>query len=323
MKQQSKYITAAAIADSLDATKSGDGYLSRCPAHDDSTPSLSIKQSNERVLLKCFGGCSQHSVIDALRKMNLWSVQSSDGTQDFRKVARGYVCRRGEARSIDNVSRNEFNQRLLNRLLDECHPPQPGDPVDLYLRNTRGIPMTQYPACILTHFELEYRVYDAVSKRSIVDSVHPGMVQVITASDGTICGAQRLYLTDDGRKADVPRQKKLMPSTYPGISGAIRLCEPTDVLAVAEGLETALSFHAMTHHPVWATVNTWGMKNLQIPRTVSKVYICVDIDKSQAGQQAADVLTERLLNEGFKVYHAKPPVAVTGDWSDVLQEALK
>jgi len=43
-----------------------------CPAHSDSTPSFSVKENDGRVLVHCFSGCTQESVIDALRERNLW-----------------------------------------------------------------------------------------------------------------------------------------------------------------------------------------------------------------------------------------------------------
>ena len=50
----------------LDKVKrTGDGkYQSRCPAHDDRGPSLSIRETEDgRVLLHCFAGCSVHDVL--------------------------------------------------------------------------------------------------------------------------------------------------------------------------------------------------------------------------------------------------------------------
>ncbi len=44
----------------------GDSYMARCPAHDDHTPSLSIRTSKTGdVLLHCFAGCSPESVVAA------------------------------------------------------------------------------------------------------------------------------------------------------------------------------------------------------------------------------------------------------------------
>jgi hypothetical protein len=43
-----------------------DRWISRCPAHDDKGPSLSIRQTPERILIYCFAGCSAEDVLDAV-----------------------------------------------------------------------------------------------------------------------------------------------------------------------------------------------------------------------------------------------------------------
>ncbi len=43
-----------------------------CPAHDDRTPSLSVKIDNGKPLVKCFAKCSQEVVIHELKKLGLW-----------------------------------------------------------------------------------------------------------------------------------------------------------------------------------------------------------------------------------------------------------
>lgn len=45
-----------------------DRYVGRCPAHDDKTPSLAIRNcADGRILLHCFAGCNVESVVEALR----------------------------------------------------------------------------------------------------------------------------------------------------------------------------------------------------------------------------------------------------------------
>jgi hypothetical protein len=45
----------------------GDQAVACCPAHDDHTPSLSIRMGGRgKVLFKCFAGCTYESIIDAL-----------------------------------------------------------------------------------------------------------------------------------------------------------------------------------------------------------------------------------------------------------------
>lgn len=69
-------MTAEELADRLHARASGTGFVARCPAHADRSPSLSIREGSDgRVLLHCFAGCSVESVCDALkiRVSNLFS----------------------------------------------------------------------------------------------------------------------------------------------------------------------------------------------------------------------------------------------------------
>ena len=45
---------------------SGQGYLARCPAHDDHRQSLSIREASDgKVLLKCHAGCATEQVLHA------------------------------------------------------------------------------------------------------------------------------------------------------------------------------------------------------------------------------------------------------------------
>lgn len=60
---------AATLLDRLDGVRqSGPGrWLARCPAHQDRSPSLSVRELDDgRVLLHDFGGCDTEAVLDAL-----------------------------------------------------------------------------------------------------------------------------------------------------------------------------------------------------------------------------------------------------------------
>ena len=46
--------------------RNGCGWMARCPAHEDRSPSLSIRKENGKILLHCFGGCSIEAVCAAL-----------------------------------------------------------------------------------------------------------------------------------------------------------------------------------------------------------------------------------------------------------------
>jgi hypothetical protein len=60
---------AAKLLDRLDRVKStGIGrWITSCPAHEDRSPSLSIREVDDgRILLHCFGGCQTEDVLTAL-----------------------------------------------------------------------------------------------------------------------------------------------------------------------------------------------------------------------------------------------------------------
>lgn len=71
-------LDAESIASALQKPKrAGLGkYVACCPAHDDKTPSLSIQDASDRVLVHCHAGCSQEEVIDRLRDLGLWHKPS-------------------------------------------------------------------------------------------------------------------------------------------------------------------------------------------------------------------------------------------------------
>lgn len=56
------------ILQRLEGVKGRDGkYMARCPCHSDSTPSLSVSLgSDNKILLKCFAGCSTEDIVRAM-----------------------------------------------------------------------------------------------------------------------------------------------------------------------------------------------------------------------------------------------------------------
>lgn len=57
----------ARVLSRVHAKANGRGWMARCPAHDDRTPSLAIAQGDDgRVLLKCHAGCSHQAIVAAL-----------------------------------------------------------------------------------------------------------------------------------------------------------------------------------------------------------------------------------------------------------------
>lgn len=61
-------MTMTDILQRLDGVKGRDGkYIARCPNHGDSTPSLSVSLGeNNKILLKCFAGCSTEDIVRSM-----------------------------------------------------------------------------------------------------------------------------------------------------------------------------------------------------------------------------------------------------------------
>ena len=65
-------MSAEHIAEALGGKRSGNAWIAKCPAHDDTHASLSITERNGRTLIYCHSGCDQNAVISALGDRGLW-----------------------------------------------------------------------------------------------------------------------------------------------------------------------------------------------------------------------------------------------------------
>jgi hypothetical protein len=89
-------------------------------------------------------------------------------------------------------------------------------------------------------------------------------------------------------------------------------------LAVAEGIETALSVMQLTKLPTVAALSAAGMRSLRWPAQVRRLWIAADND--EAGLEAAKRLLERALRDGLKA-QIKIPARGKNDFNDLLRSA--
>jgi Toprim domain len=132
---------------------------------------------------------------------------------------------------------------------------------------------------------------------------YPAMIAKFGFGDD-IHAVHLTYLLPDGSdKADIKPQRRMLgkPMGWP-----IVLAEPNDVLglAIAEGIETALSAHVATGLGAWAAGSATFLPYLAdaVPGCVEAVTICADEDKSGAGQRGADELARSLYGRGFEIF---------------------
>ena len=212
----------------------------------------------------------------------------------------------------------EQMKKLARKIWDEATPVRVGDPVDRYLTG-RELGLASYPQVLRLHPALGFYEKDASGKSRKV-AEYPAMLACIQGPEGNAVTLHRTYL-QDGRKAAVADAKKVLSS---GINGAaVRLFEPTDELALAEGIETALAVHLATGKPVWAALSAGNLERLWLPESVRNVCVYADNDAGGHfdGQAFAYALARRLKKDEHRsgprrvqVFVPKEPGT---DWADV------
>ena len=105
--------------------------------------------------------------------------------------------------------------------------------------------------------------------------------------------------------------------TYGPVRGAtVRLAAmDCGVLAVAEGIETALAYAALTGTPTWAALSAAGMKHAELPDGLEWLAVAADFDGP--GLLAAEQLERRARDAGIAV-RIDLPSRHHADWADVL-----
>jgi putative DNA primase/helicase len=212
----------------------------------------------------------------------------------------------------------EKNRARIERIRSGLKPINGECAASRYLAN-RGIRVLPDKDCYF-HSGVDYW-HDGVK------SVHPAMVSIFRNLEGKGATMHITYLTPDGKKANVEAPKKILPVILPLTGCAIQLFKPVDgVLAVAEGIETALAAYQMDALPVWACGNAANMENLQIPEQIAEVVIYADEDTNFTGQKSAYVLANRLAAKGKAVrvmrLFDRKPFADMGEKYDFLDYCI-
>lgn len=142
----------------------------------------------------------------------------------------------------------------------------------------------------------------------------PAVVALVEGGEGF--AVHRTYLRPDGSgKAGLAGGDKLMLGATAG--GAVRLSEGPERLAVAEGIESALSLLCgLLAEPatVWAALSTSGMRSLRLPGNISQLVIAGDGD--QPGREASHALATKAHTLGWRVAMLEPGDGA--DFNDVL-----
>jgi putative DNA primase/helicase len=284
---------AETIAKTLGGRKAGCGWMTRCPAHDDREPSLSIMDAKGgKVLVCCHAGCDQAPVIAALRSRGVWdNVRHRDGRSP----------RQNGRQPVGEPAQDAFKRTEAALGLWQATQPADGTLVETYLRS-RGLSVAP-PATLRFHAGLKHPT----------GGIWPAMVALVTrGEDDKPLSIHRSFLARDGvGKAPVDPAKMMLG---PCRGGVVRLASPGDVLMVGEGIETCLAAMQATGQPAWAALSTSGLRTLDLPDAVRNVIVLADGD--EPGEAAAQDCAWRWKREGRRVRIARPPRGA--DFNDLL-----
>ncbi|WP_404337880.1 toprim domain-containing protein [Sphingomonas sp. MMS12-HWE2-04] len=280
---------AAAIVESQGGKWRGGGSMCRCPAHCDTSPSLSVRVGETSILFKCFAGCSAGEVIRALRRERL-SIPTGHG----RPVASS------EARSAGYLSR-------ARAIWDSARP----------ITDRAGARYLAGRGITLSSAALRYHPSVPLGPGRLA-RFRPALVAAVEQGDG-LAAIQRIFL--DATLEDLARDL-LRPKLTLGrpLQGAVRLASAGPVLGLAEGVETALSAAMLLRIPVWATLGSERLGAVAIPSCVRQLVLLPDLD-------ASGLRAERRARLAYEALGHSPvtlwPWHGLKDWNDVLRKEEK
>lgn len=281
------------IAKALGGRKTGSGWSARCPAHDDRTPSLSLRSTGDgKVLFYCHAGCNQDEVIAHLRSIGLWTSRGSHPLQ---------YCISRRVTTLTEMDCDDVKRTDAALSIWHAAKPVGGTLIEIYL-GSRGLRLPTTPT-LRFHPSLKHLSGDT----------WPAMIALVThGADDTPSAIHRTFLARDGAgKAPLNPQKMMFG---PCRGGAVRLAEPGSLLMVGEGIETCLAVMQETGYPAWAALSTSGMRALDLPEGVLDVIVLADGD--DPGEAAARDCALRWKREGRRVRIARPPRGM--DFNDML-----
>ena len=260
--------------------------LRLCPFHSEETPSFNVHRTGG--YYKCFGCGASGDAVTWLREMR---------GMDFKEakelaISRGLYKGRDDApqRSAPRPAAREGLSATAKwglRLWDEAVPIT-DTPVEWYLR----------ARSIECDFET-IRYHPSVPKDG--GESYPSMLVLVTDRDGNRTGIQATFLArvkhKDGTlgawiKAHGKDSRRTL-GTIAGMNASVKFGKPMGgVIAVAEGVETAISGSLLGLMPAEAVLGIGNLAEWTPPEGVKKIILCGEGDQEEKWRAASDPLTE-------------------------------
>jgi hypothetical protein len=269
-------------------------YLVPCPVSShgkgrgDRSPSLSIGDGQQRLVVHCFAGCDPRVVLDVLRQRGLL-----DGVR--RRPANNNK-RHQDPRS-DSAEQYQKRQHEKASWLWSQRRPIAGTIAETYLRSRHIMCPLPVTLAFLPSRKREHHPA-MIATFALCDEPEPGVV-------GKPQDVNAVHLTllkpDGSSKAAVDKPKLFIGRP---LGRPIVIAPPNDLLALAigEGIEDALTVHAALGMGAWAAGSGDMMVSLadKVPDYIEAVTVFAHADRT--GQNGARELAKRLHRRGIEVF---------------------
>jgi hypothetical protein len=258
------------------------GGICRCPAHDDRSPSLSVRPGRSRLLLHCFAGCAPSDILRLLQTAgvvgpgpNARSDNPAQPRGSYRAAAHRLWI---ESRPIARTIAEEY---LLGRGVMTASP---------QLRYHPRTPFGPSPPC--------YR---------------PALIAAIRDESGLVAIQRTALHPRPGGLPPVAGDKRGLGRFG---AGSVRIGGAAAIIGLAEGIETALSASALFGIPCWATLGTERFGRVALPGQVEQLHLFLDHD---AGGRRGEQLAREAF-ASLRHVEAHFPPRPGQDWNDVIRE---
>ncbi len=286
MQSSPAILSAAAIAAAYRGIATSGGFLIRCPCsghgkgRGDLHPSLYIRDGERRLLVNCYAGCEPATILEALGQAPPAAAPNLTAPAD---LAAKPSFSRETARAIWRGSR-----------------PIDGTHAAAYLA-ARGLP-GPYPSAL--------RFLPSTAR-----DPHPTLCAALTDPQSRVVAVELTYL-DSARpqKADIAEPRRVIG---PARGASIHCARASEILGLAEGLESALSAQRLFGVPTWAATSAPRLPLVVVPQCVRRIIYFGDPD----GAGAAALEKLRATHPNIEIEDRTSPEP-NRDWNDLLRDGV-
>jgi hypothetical protein len=133
--------------------------------------------------------------------------------------------------------------------------------------------------------------WESTGERPVVVGKYPTLLAPVVDIEGELVTIHCTYL-EGGQKIKGREPRKQLSGTHGRVGCAVQLMAPGRILAVAEGIETALAAARLLKLPAWSCLNTSLLQAFQPPPGIERIVVAADND--EPGIRAAEKLKLKL-----------------------------